>query len=407
METNRSASQFSPLDGIRVLDFSKILAGPLCTQYLGDMGADVVKIEPCKGGDDTRMWPPFEDGTGTIFLAVNRNKRSLALDLKSDAGLAVCKRLAQQADVVVESFGPGVADRLGIGYDALKALNPRLVYCSISGYGTRGPMKEGKGYDLIAQAFTGMLSITGEPDGPPVRSPFSPVDQGTGLHAVIAIMGALMQRARSGTGMKLEASLFDSAVGFLAYFLQGFWQRGTEPTRPGSGHESLCPYQVFETMDRPLILGVANDALWQAFCKVAGAPELAADARFATGAGRVSHRRETVAAVALIMRTKTREEWTLLLDAHGIPCSPVHTLGELAQHPQTQASDMILHYRNHQGRELKGVASSLRANGERPALRVRPPCLGQDTAAILSDLGYSAQELEQLVANKVVTVLAP
>ena len=407
METNRAASGFSPLEGIRVLDFSKILAGPLCTQYLGDMGADVVKIEPCKGGDDTRMWPPFEDGTGTIFLAVNRNKRSLAIDLKSVEGMAVCKRLAKQADVVVESFGPGVADRLGIGYDALKALNPRLVYCSISGYGTRGPMKEGKGYDLIAQAFTGMLSITGEPDGPPVRSPFSPVDQGTGLHAVIAIMGALMQRGRTGAGMKLEASLFDSALGFLGYFLQGYWQRGTEPARSGSGHESLCPYQVFETMDKPLILGVANDALWQAFCKVARAPELAADARFATGAERVRHRRETVGAVARIMRTRTREEWTVLLDAHGIPCSPVHTLGELAQHPQTQASDMILHYRNDQGRELNSVASPLRANGERPALRVRPPRLGQDTAAILSELGYSARELEELVANKVVAVRAP
>ena len=406
MAANRGISQFSPLDGVRVLDFSKILAGPLCTQYLGDMGAEVVKVEPCKGGDDTRLWPPFEDGTGTIFLAVNRNKRSLALDLKSSEGLSICKRLAQQADVVVESFGPGVADRLGIGYDALKALNPRLVYCSISGYGTRGPMKDGKGYDLIAQAFTGMLSITGEADRPPVRSPFSPVDQGTGLHAVIAIMGALMQRARTGAGMKLETSLFDSAVGFLGYFLQGFWQRGTEPARAGSGHESLCPYQVFETLDKPVILGVANDALWQAFCKVAGAPEVAADARFATAAGRVSHRRETVDAVARIMRTKTREQWTLLLEARGIPCSPVHTLGELAQHPHTQASDMILHYRNEQGRDLKGVAAALRANGERPLLRTQPPRLGQDTEAILSELGYSAQEVKELVANKVVAGLA-
>lgn len=404
MEAHRAAARFNPLDGIRVLDFSKILAGPLCTQYLGDLGAEVVKVEPCRGGDDTRLWPPFEDGTGTIFLAVNRNKRSLALDLKSVEGLAICKRLAQQADVVVESFGPGVAERLGIGYDALKALNPRLVYCSISGYGTRGPMKEGKGYDLIAQAFTGMLSITGEVDGPPVRSPFSPVDQGTGLHAVIAIMGALMQRGRTGAGMKLETSLFDSALGFLAYFLQGFWQRGTEPLRPGSGHESLCPYQAFETQDKPLILGVANDALWQAFCNVAGAPELAADARFATSAGRVNHRREIVAAVARILRTRTREQWTVLLEARGIPCSAVHTLGELAQHPHTQASDMILHYRNGQGRALKGVASPIRADGERSAMRSIPPQLGQDTEAILSELGFTALAVKDLVASKVVAV---
>lgn len=397
---------FLPLDGIRVLDFSKVLAGPLCTQYLGDMGADVVKIEPCRGGDDTRLWPPFEDGEGTIFLAVNRNKRSLALDLKSPEGLAICKRLAAQADVVVESFGPGVAERLGIGYEALKAENPRMVYCSISGYGTRGPMKEGKGYDLIAQAFTGMLSMTGEPDGPPVRSPFSPVDQGTGLHAVIGIMGALMQRARTGVGCRLEASLFDTAVGFLGYFLQGYWQRGTEPVRPGSGHESLCPYQAFETLDKPLILGIANDALWKVFCELAGAPELGADPRFATGAERVRHRGETVAAVARIMRTRTREDWTQRLEARGIPCSPVHTLGELAKHPHTEASDMILHYRNDKGHDLKGVAAPLRAGGDRPALRRGPPRLGQHSEAILSELGFSPEEVGRLLEQRVV-VAAP
>ena len=401
MQTSGAKTLFTPLDGVRVLDFSKILAGPLCTQYLGDLGADVVKIEPCKGGDDTRLWPPFEDGTGTIFLAVNRNKRSLALDLKSAEGLAICKRLAQQADVVVESFGPGVADRLGIGYEALKALNAGLVYCSISGYGTRGPMKEGKGYDLIAQAFTGMLSMTGEPEGPPVRSPFSPVDQGTGLHSVVAIMGALMLRTRTGSGMKLETSLFDSAVGFLGYFLQGYWQRGTEPARPGSGHESLCPYQAFETSDKPLILGIANDTLWRSFCAVANAPKLAADARFATGALRVSNRQDTVAAVARIMKRKTRAEWTALLEASGIPCSPVHSLGELAQHPHTLASDMILHYSNEQGRSLKAVASPVRADGQRPAMRIRPPRLGQDTRAVLQELGHSPDEVEKFIQQGV------
>ena len=397
---------FSPLRGIRVLDFSKILAGPLCTQYLGDLGAEVIKVEPCRGGDDTRLWPPFEDGTGTIFLAVNRNKRSLALNLKSAQGLAICHSLARQADVLVESFGPGVADRLGIGFEALREINPRLVYCSISGYGTRGPMKEGKGYDLIAQAFTGMLSMTGEPGGPPARSPFSPVDQGTGLHAVIGIMGALMQRTRTGSGMKLETSLFDSAVGFLGYFLQGYWQRGTEPVRPGSGHESLCPYQVFETKDKPIILGVANDTLWQAFCTVAEAPALAADPRFTTGANRVRHRNETVAVVAQILRTRNREEWLRLLEARGIPCSPVHTLGELAQHPQTHASDMVLRYRNDQGRELRSVASPVRADGHRPSMRLKPPKLGQDTESILSELGYNALEVSDLLAKQVVAAVS-
>jgi crotonobetainyl-CoA:carnitine CoA-transferase CaiB-like acyl-CoA transferase len=397
-----SSAPFLPLDGIRVLDFSKVLAGPLCTQYLGDMGADVIKVEPCSGGDDTRAWPPITDGEGTIFLAVNRNKRSLALDLKSPEGLAVCHKLAARSDVVVESFGPGVAERLGIGCASLRSINPRLIYCSISGYGTRGPMKEGKGYDLIAQAFTGMLSMTGEPGGPPARSPFSPVDQGTGLHAVVGIMGALMQRARTGAGMQLETSLFDTAVGFLGYFLQGYWQRGTEPVRPGSGHESLCPYQAFETQDTPLILGIANDTLWRSFCDLAGHPDLARDPRFATGAIRVAHRPETVALVQDILRSKTREQWMALLEARGIPCSPVHSLGELSQHPHTEASDMVLRYHNDRDHEIRTVATPLRANGLRPALRRGPPRLGEHSLSILAELGFDESASRELVDRGVV-----
>jgi crotonobetainyl-CoA:carnitine CoA-transferase CaiB-like acyl-CoA transferase len=382
-----------PLAGLRVVDFSKVLAGPVCTQYLSDLGADVVKIEPVEQGDDTRKWPPFADGEGTIFLAVNRNKRSIALDLKSADGLAICRRLLQQADVVIESFGPGVAERLGVGYEAVRALKPEVVYCSISGYGTQGPMKDGKGYDLIAQAFTGMLSVTGEPDGPPVRSPFSPVDQGTGMNAAIGILGALLRRGQTGQGARIDAALFDTAVGFLGYFLQGFWQRGTEPQRPGSGHESLCPYKAFETRDKPLILGVANDGLWRAFCEVAGMPELARDERFLTGADRVRHRRECEAAVADIMRTRTRAEWMELLEARAIPCSPVHNLGELSEHPHTLASGMLLHYTNASGRAMRGVAAPLRIDGERLAMREPPPALGQHSESVLRELGYEPEQI--------------
>lgn len=391
-ESEAEGGTFLPLAGVRVLDFSKILAGPLCTQYLADLGADVIKVEPPKG-DDTRHWPPFENGMGTIFLAVNRNKRSITLDLRAPEGRATAHRLARQADIVVESFGPGVADRLGVGWGDLKVENPRLVYASISGYGTRGPMKEGKGYDLIAQAFSGMLSLTGEPGGPPARSPFSPVDQATGLHAVIGLMGGLMQRDKTGHGVKLEASLFDSAVGFLGYFLQSYWQRGTEPERLGSGHESLCPYQAFDTADAPIILGIANDALWQIFCKIAGDAELAADPRFRQGSGRVDHRNEVIARVSDILKTRKREDWLTALSAHSVPCSPVHTLGELSNHAQTDQSGMILRHG-----DFRTVASPLRAAGSRPKIRSQPPQLGEHTYAILAELGLEQHEIDRLAS---------
>ena len=398
---------FVPLDGIRVLDFSKVLAGPQCAQYLGELGADVVKVEPIGTGDDTRHWPPFSDGTGTIFMSANRNKRSIALDLKSAEGREVCHRLAREADVVIESFGPGVAARLGVDHDTLSALNPRLVYCSISGYGTVGPMREGKGYDVILQAFSGMLSITGEPGGAAVRSPFSPVDQGTGLHAVIGVLGGVLQRARTGRGVKVEASLFDTSVGFLAYFLQGFWARGTEPMRAGSGHESLCPYQVFDTADAPLILGVANDALWVAFCRVAGVPELAVREGWRTNAERVARRAETVATVGELMRARRRDEWIALLDEAGIPCSPVHTLGELSEHPHTRASGMVFDLEPADGRPMRAVAIPLRVDGERPGWRRPVPALGADSDAVLREIGYTDAQIEAMHRRGVVAQAPP
>ena len=401
--TDASArGKFLPLRGVRVLDFSKVLAGPLCTQHLGDMGADIIKVEPCRGGDDTRAWPPFRDGEGTIFLSVNGNKRSLAVDLKTPAGRDICLRLARSCDVVLESFAPGVAERLGVGCEALRAVNPSVVYCSVSGFGTRGPMRHDKGYDLIAQAFTGMLACTGEPGGPMARSPFSPVDQGTGLYAVIGIMGALMQRRATGAGAKIEVSLFDTAMGFLGYMLQGHWQTGRDPVPAGSGHESLCPYQAFPTQDAPIILGVANDAMWCRFCALASRPALAHDPRFGTGAARVAHRAETVALAAEILRQKPRAAWLALLAAEGIPCSPVHTLGELARHPHTEQSGMVLQTSDARGDALPGVALPLRADGQRIANRTPPPRLGEHTLSVLAECGYSAAECDEFMRDNVV-----
>jgi crotonobetainyl-CoA:carnitine CoA-transferase CaiB-like acyl-CoA transferase len=391
-----------PLRGLRVLDLSKVLAGPLCAQYLGDMGADVVKVESPGAGDETRGWPPFrataDSRTGAIFMSANRNKRSVAVDLSGAGGRGVVHRLAQWADVAITSFGPGVAAKLGVDAATLRALNPRLICCDISGYGSIGPMREGKGYDVILQAFCGMLSITGEADGPAVRSPFSPVDQGTGLHAVIGILAALHERERTGVGSTVEAALFDTATGFLGYFLQNFWERGTEPARPGSGHESLCPYQVFDTADKPLILGVANDSLWQRFCALAGLQDIRDDPRFATNAARVQHRAETVSRVAAAMRARPRADWLQALDAAGIPCSPLHTLGELSAHPHTRASGMVFDYEHPVLGKLGTVAQPLRFDGARTQVRRPSPMHGEHTQEVLAELGYSAAEIAALQA---------
>lgn len=403
-------NQSSALTGIRVLDFSKVLAGPLCAQYMGDMGADVVKIEAANEGDDSRRFPPFctsgDDADGTVFLSVNRNKRSIAIDLKSEAGRAICHKLVMSADVVLESFGPGVAERLGIDHVTLMALNPRLIHCSISGYGSTGPMKEGKGYDAVLQAFSGMLSITGERGGNAVRSPFSPVDQATGMHALVGILSALLERARTDRGVRVEANLFDTSVSFLAYILQGFWQNGKEPERPGSSHDSLCPYEVFATRDKPMLLGVANDSLWRKFCTVTGAVDLIENPRFTTNALRVTHRLETVATVAKLMLTRERDDWISACSAAGIPCSPVHSLGEMAAHPHTAASGLVQDYEHPAYGPLKTVSQPLKFHGERLPVSRPPPLFGQHTREVLMEAGYPDKELDRLLAQKVITASA-
>lgn len=392
-----------PLKGVRVLDFSKILAGPLCTQYLADMGADVIKIEDARSGDDTRAWPPFAGpGLGAVFLSVNRGKRSIALDLKTEAGRNVAHRLAKSADIAIESFGSGVAERLMIDEATLRAFNPDLIYCSISGFGRSGPMKDAPGYDVILQAFCGIMALTGDEGGPYIRSPISPIDQTTGMHALSGILAALFARSRGEGGRRVDVNLFETALGLMAYNLQSYWIRGTEPMRSGSSHEGLCPYQAFDAADGPIMIGVANDGLWRKFCGVAGLEQVMDDPRYAANPARVANRAETVALVQEAIARQPVAWWTERLSAVRVPCAPINDLRKLMAEPQTAASGMVLDVGATRGADapLQGMGQPVRFDDVPRKAGLPPPDHGEHGLEILTELGLSACDIETLVQQK-------
>ena len=392
-----------PLDGVRVLDLSKVLAGPLCAQYLGDLGAEVIKVEAVGQGDETRGWPPFPaPGLGTVFLSANRNKRSIAINMKSEKGRGLVHDLARSADVAIESFGTGVAERLAIDANSLRALNHRLVHCSISGFGRTGPLKNLPGYDVILQAFSGIMSMTGDEGGGYIRSPISPIDQMTGVHAFSGILASLFAREKSGKGAAIQVSLFDTALGLLGYNLQTFWERGTQPAKCGSSHESLCPYQAFEAADGPIMIGVANDNLWRKFCGVTGLNAIVDDPKFRTNADRVKHRTETLHHVQSVIAARTVAHWNAVLNEVGIPCSPINTLAQLLEHPHTKANRLIMQYEHPAAGRLNCVGHPVTFLGEERDPGLPPPALGQHTDDVLKDMGLSAARIAELRREKIV-----
>lgn len=393
-----------PLDGIKVLDLSKVLAGPLCTQYLGDLGAEVIKVEAVGQGDETRGWPPFPaPGLGTVFLSANRNKRSIAINMKSDKGRKLVHELARSSDVAIESFGTGVAERLGIDAPSLCSLNDRLVHCSISGFGRTGPLKNSPGYDVILQAFGGIMSMTGDEGGGYIRSPISPIDQMTGVHAFSGILASLFAREKSGKGAAIQVSLFDTALGLLGYNLQTFWERGTQPAKCGSSHESLCPYQAFEASDGPIMIGVANDNLWRKFCGVVGLNAIVDDPKFRTNAERVKHRAETLQHVQSVITTDTVAHWNEALNEVGIPCSPINTLAQLLDHPHTKADKLIMQYDHPAAGRLNCVGHPVTFVGEERAPGLPPPTLGQHTDDVLKEMGLSDASIAELRGDEIIS----
>ena len=402
--TTPAASSALSLDGIRVIDLSRVIAGPWCGALLADLGADVIKVEDTGPGDESRTWPPHKDGEAAAYLLFNRNKRGIALDLKQAEAVEVVKRLVKDADVVIENFRTGTMESFGLGYDVLSAINPRLIYCSVSAFGRTGPRKDSPGYEALMQAFSGIMSITGEPGGQPVRAGVSFLDLTTGILCALGVSNAIIQRQRTGLGQRVDGSLLETAVSLLAFHAEGYLLTGAIPKALGSGHPSLSPYRNFRCGDGQWIfIAAANDRFWGRLAPALGLAELASDPRFAKNVDRVKHRAELEAILEKTIAGQTREPLLKALEEAGVPATPVNTVNQVMEDPQTHARGMIDRVTHPVLGEIPVVSTPVKFSNMKVGVRMPAPVRGQHTDEVLGSIGYNAEAIAALRSRKVVS----
>jgi crotonobetainyl-CoA:carnitine CoA-transferase CaiB-like acyl-CoA transferase len=391
------------LHGVRVIDLSRVLAGPFCGMLLGDLGADVIKVEDTGAGDESRTWPPHKDGEAAAYLVINRNKRDMTLDLKQPEGVEIIKRLVGRADVLIENFRTGTMESFGLGYETLAAHNPRLVYCSISAFGRTGPRAEGAGYEALMQAFSGIMSITGEAGGPPVRCGVSFLDLTTGILCAYGVLGALLHRARTGLGQRVDGSLLETAVALLNYHAEGYLLTGVVPRALGSSHPSVVPYRNFRCRDGQWVfIAAANDRLWQRLAPALGLGALARDPRFASNPERVKHRQDLELALEEAIAGHDREPLLKMLEEAGVPATPVNTVDQLMDDPQTAARGIIERVVHPRLGEIPVVSTPVKFSRMQTGVRMAAPVQGQHTDEVLAEHGYGQAEIAALRAKKVI-----
>ena len=404
MDEDKSAEDWAgPLAGIRVIDLTRVLAGPFATQSLGDLGAEILKIEPPGGGDETRRFPPFIAGESHYFLGINRNKKSLVIDLQQAAGADILRRLVARADILVENYRPGVMDRLGLGYEPLAAINPRLIYCAISGFGLTGPLSDKPSFDIVTQALTGALSINGERGHMPVKLGIPLGDMVGGIFAPMAILAALHERTLTGRGRLIDISLYDGLIGMLGYFAQLAFITGEDPTPMGSSHPNIVPYGSFPAADGSIIIAVLSESFWGKLCDALERPDLGRDPRFSTPTGRRDHRDEVDRIIAEATRTRAVAEWQERFTSFDVPHAPVLGVNAALAHPHAVAREMVVEADHPTAGRLRLAGRPIKFPGAPQRPSTAPPTLGQHTVEVLrNDLGCSEAEIAVLRRDGVI-----